>query len=158
MRSKYLTIPTLETKELERFWAKIDKHGPLPEQKPELGPCWIWIGAGKNDGYGNLKIKERYYQAHRVAFFLYNQRLPPPGLFVLHKCDRRRCCNPLHLEEGSHALNMEQAKERGRMAKGERHSSVLHPESVPRGENHSDRKSTRLNSSHIQKSRMPSSA
>ena len=25
----------------ERFWAKVNKDGPVPEHRPDLGPCWI---------------------------------------------------------------------------------------------------------------------
>ena len=31
----------------ERFWRKVDKNGPIPEHRPELGPCWVWT-AGTN--------------------------------------------------------------------------------------------------------------
>src|SRR5438445_7318820 len=27
----------------ERFWKKVDTHGPVPKCRPELGPCWLWI-------------------------------------------------------------------------------------------------------------------
>jgi hypothetical protein len=26
----------------ERFWEKVDKNGPVPAHRPELGPCWVW--------------------------------------------------------------------------------------------------------------------
>jgi|SRR5580658_5854190 hypothetical protein len=25
----------------ERFWSKVDKNGPVPSHRPELGQCWI---------------------------------------------------------------------------------------------------------------------
>src|ERR1035437_916757 len=28
--------------EAERFWAKVDRNGPVPAHRPELGPCWVW--------------------------------------------------------------------------------------------------------------------
>ena len=34
----------------ERFWSKVDKNGPIPSHRPELGPCWIWIA--RRDRYG----------------------------------------------------------------------------------------------------------
>jgi len=37
---------------LKRFWSKVDKNGPIPQHKPELGPCWVWTGAKMERGYG----------------------------------------------------------------------------------------------------------
>ena len=30
-----------------RLLAKVDKNGPLPEKRPELGPCWVWASRCK---------------------------------------------------------------------------------------------------------------
>lgn len=43
--------PTLE----ERFWKYVDRHGSVPEHRPELGPCWLWLKGINRDGYGRLK-------------------------------------------------------------------------------------------------------
>jgi hypothetical protein len=40
------TIPT------EAFWFKVNKEGPVPAHRPELGPCWLWTGAHHKDGRG----------------------------------------------------------------------------------------------------------
>ncbi len=26
----------------ERFWEKVNKGGPVPEHRLDLGPCWLW--------------------------------------------------------------------------------------------------------------------
>ncbi len=39
------------------------------------------------------------------------------GLLIRHKCDNRKCCNPGHLESGTHKENMSDKSLRGR-AKG----------------------------------------
>src|SRR5438477_8325240 len=26
---------------VETFWKRVDKNGPVPAHRPELGPCWI---------------------------------------------------------------------------------------------------------------------
>ena len=80
-----------------RFWAKVDKCGPIPAHRPELAPCWIWT-AGLQHGYGCFwsgSIKTR--RAHRIA---YEAQCGPlsPGLVLDHLCRERRCVNPAHLE------------------------------------------------------------
>jgi hypothetical protein len=49
--------------------------------------------------------------AHRVAYALANGIEPPAGarngLWVLHSCNTRKCCNPRHLYLGTHRDNMD---------------------------------------------------
>lgn len=26
------------------LWKHVDKNGPIPPFRPDLGPCWIWLG------------------------------------------------------------------------------------------------------------------
>jgi hypothetical protein len=58
--------PTLE----ERFWAKVNKKGPMPEDCPELGPCWIWTGYRQRQGYGHMSIDGRISRVNRVAWLI----------------------------------------------------------------------------------------
>ena len=44
----------------------------------------------------------------------------PAGLWVLHACDRPRCCNPLHLRLGTPKMNMADCVARGRHRNGRR--------------------------------------
>src|SRR6478609_5365672 len=40
----------------DRFWKKVDKNGPIPAHRPELGPCWIWTGwICSGTGYGGIQ-------------------------------------------------------------------------------------------------------
>jgi hypothetical protein len=32
----------VDDKIIERFWAKVNKDGPIPEHCSELGKCWVW--------------------------------------------------------------------------------------------------------------------
>ena len=88
-----------------RFWARVDKHGP--KVRPELSPCWLWLGRMDKDGYGLLKIDGMTVRAHRYAFYLrYGVWLAPCGL---HHCDNPPCCNPEHVFEGTVSDNNKDA-------------------------------------------------
>lgn len=102
----------------DRFWSKVDKNGPVPERRPDLGPCWVW-NAGTTNGYGMFWVQGRNQKASRVAFFLQHGRWPEPC--ALHHCDNPICCNPAHIFEGSQADNMHDKSAKGRQARGEKH-------------------------------------
>jgi hypothetical protein len=68
----------------ERFWAKVRKDGPV--LKPELGPCWIWVGGHASSGYGVIGLGSRAEgttTTQRVAFFLAEGRWPA-GPYLRH--------------------------------------------------------------------------
>ncbi len=78
----------------ERFVANIDKNGPL--LIPQFGPCWMWTGAHKSNGYGKIYVgggskHGRSLMAHRVAWEMASGVPIPPGLDVLHICDNPSC-------------------------------------------------------------------
>ena len=97
----------------ERFWSKVDKNGPAPEHKPELGPCWLWTGSvNQGTGYGQFSPKHGFQvQTHRYSYELANESIPD-GFDVHHTCHVRRCCNPAHLAALSRAENMRLRKVR----------------------------------------------
>lgn len=88
----------------ERFWAKVDKSGPVPAYKPELGPCWVWTG-GLADGYGAFHLDGKQIKAHRVAYLWLIGEVAE-DCELDHLCRVRRCCNPSHLEPVSHLINV----------------------------------------------------
>ena len=109
-------VPTPET-DRARFWAKVDKLGPIPEHRPELGPCWLWTAALYHDsGYGAFRLNRRQRRAHTVAFEWYVG--PLDGLMVCHHCDVRHCVRPDHLFLGTAQANLDDAVAKGRMATG----------------------------------------
>jgi len=93
---------------------KIDKYvvnGALDE-------CWPYTGTTDRFGYGQMTLGKKYsFQAHRVAFELANGPIPD-GLIVRHKCDNPPCCNPAHLELGTHYDNAQDKVSRGRWRGG----------------------------------------
>jgi hypothetical protein len=107
------TQPALE----ERLLAKINKNGPLPEQRPELGPCWVWTGAKQGSGYGKVTIRQRGLGAHVAVYELYRKPVPE-GMELDHLCHpgdgscaratcrHRLCVNPDHLDPTTRFVNM----------------------------------------------------
>lgn len=84
----------------DKFWKKV-----IVTDKQE--DCWLWTGVvRKNDGYGSFSHgRHNDFAAHRIAYYIHYQK-NPNGYFVRHKCHNKLCCNPHHLELGSHMDNM----------------------------------------------------
>jgi len=89
-----------------RFWAAVNKNGPVPASRPELGPCWLWKLSvnKKRGGYGQFRLGRRTFRAHIVAYRL-SGRSVPRGLDLDHLCRTTRCVNPAHLEPVTRRVN-----------------------------------------------------
>lgn len=88
----------------DRFWSKVDKNGPVPEYRPDLGPCWLWTAYCNPNGYGRFNGGRRPILAHRWSYI---ECVGPvgDGLELDHLCRVPRCCNPSHLEPVPHKVN-----------------------------------------------------
>lgn len=108
-----------------RFCSRACQHPRLPliikfAQYAHIGTaneCWEWQGGKCRDGYGTLRDSRKAQgdtlSSHRVAYALFNGEIPD-GMHVRHTCDNPACCNPNHLELGTHADNMRDMNERMR--------------------------------------------
>jgi hypothetical protein len=78
--------------------------------------CWDWNGFIRPDGYTRMKCFDRITSigGHVVSWMLHKKIVKRDKLFVLHKCDNRRCTNPRHLFLGDATLNMVDMVKKGR--------------------------------------------
>ena len=85
------------------------------EKIPESG-CWIWMNSIDSVGYGSFRRKFRgsTQRAHKAAYEAFCGTIPK-GLWVLHRCDIRSCCNPTHLFIGTRQDNISDAVKKGRL-------------------------------------------
>lgn len=89
----------------ERFWQRI-------ERPSDPGACHEWTGATTR-GYGCIRINRRTTPTHRLAWTLSRGPIPE-GLWVLHRCDNRLCCNADHLFLGDVRANVSDMVAKGR--------------------------------------------
>jgi len=98
--------PSLRQTPAERFWAKVGRDGPPPKHRPELGPCWPWLGAKTSWGYGVFWNSQRLVGAHRFAYELLVGPIPA-GMEIDHLCRVPACVRALgHLEAVTRSENI----------------------------------------------------
>lgn len=90
-----MTVRVTDVK--EHLWSKV-----MPE--PNSG-CWIWMGAIRDNGYGQTSFHGHHETAHRATYEAFVGPVPE-GLELDHLCRVRCCVNPDHLEPVTHSENV----------------------------------------------------
>lgn len=123
-----------------RFWAKVNRDGPIPAASPDLGRCWLWTASTARFGYGQFWTGSRLTVASRFALELALGRPIAPDLMACHRCDNPPCVNPAHLYEGTQQVNVGDMVQRQRMWHDRPPEARLHPERTGSGDRSASRK------------------
>lgn len=99
------------TKNIQRFWSKVHISNNIDD-------CWDWQQGCDKYGYGKFVFNNIRIKSHRFAWMITNGQIPE-GLYILHSCDNRKCCNPKHLFLGTHLDNIKDKVAKGRQLKWE---------------------------------------
>jgi hypothetical protein len=92
---------------------QVIEAGSIPV--PEAG-CWLWERSRTKAGYGDFRMGDRHFLAHRASYEAFKGAIPS-GLHVLHACDTRCCVNPEHLSVGTNTDNIHDCCRKARNAK-----------------------------------------
>lgn len=76
-----------------------------------ITPCHEWTGATDSRGYGQVRLPDRLWRVHRLAW---TEAYGPTSLHVLHKCDNPLCARLDHLFVGTDADNVADKMSKGR--------------------------------------------
>lgn len=78
--------PQFTPVQIARFWSHVVKSPG----------CWHWQLTPHHEGYGQVKLGLKTYQAHRVSWLLIIGPIPE-GREMHHTCGNKLCVNPDHL-------------------------------------------------------------
>lgn len=81
--------------------------------------CWNYDGVIGSHGYGQIWFKstKKHMLAHHHFYSVLNGEIPK-GMYVLHRCDNKRCVRPDHLFLGTQQDNLNDMKAKDRQGTG----------------------------------------
>ena len=97
--------PTVDQSTIARFWSKVNPNGPINDARPELGPCWLWLGEPGSRGYGFFWYEGKKRLVHRWSWELFKTAIAD-GLVIDHLCRNTMCIRPDHLEPVTDRVNI----------------------------------------------------
>lgn len=109
----------------ELFWSKVDRRGD--------SECWLWTSPPGSRGYGQFVVKGLPFKsglAHRWAYYFAHGEVPGE---VSHRCNVPLCCNPNHLQSGTHLENEQHKDASGRRPVGVKNLPCPHCGGVQEG-------------------------
>lgn len=114
----------MSSKHLPRSWSLAQKLDFRSVFEPRTF-CRLWTGGAAPNGYGTLSYQGVQYYTHHAAWICAHGPIPA-GLWVLHKCDVRRCINSEHLYLGTVQDNNNDmvVRKRFRPLRGERSANA----------------------------------
>lgn len=87
------------------IWRFINKGDP--------NKCWEYRGSKFSKKYGRFFFGGKSVLAHRFVYELENGAIEADGMYVMHKCNNKLCCNPQHLTLGTNRDNQMHASASG---------------------------------------------
>lgn len=101
-----IKLSDLNEKQWGRLWRNYHKNIKINEETE----CWEWTRNIYPDGAGCISLayvnKKTVHKTAQYASWLLYYGEKPDNLFILHKCDNRKCSNPGHLFLGTQKDNI----------------------------------------------------
>lgn len=94
-RRHRVVMPTM-TKEKRGYDSWQQRFANKISKKSNNKGCILWEGAIMKDRYGNFRINDKNYKAHRLAYEIKNGEIPE-GMVIDHIWMVKNCVNPDHL-------------------------------------------------------------
>src|SRR5260370_31500371 len=73
--------------------------------RTNINGCIEWIASLDNHGYGQMTMHGKARKAHILAYIFFKGKRNK-SLDIDHLCMNKACCNPEHLEQVTHRVNM----------------------------------------------------